>query len=150
MNDRIVLLVEDNADHALLTTEAIEAAHCNDVEVIVARDGLQAVDYLFATADDPRPLPSLVLLDIKLPGLDGFQVLERIKSDPHLHVIPVVMLTTSDDERDIALSYGLGSNSFITKPVEPGALFAVVSKIPSYWFSVNVPPRQRTRAAQVT
>jgi len=133
-----ILLAEDNPDHALLAVEALESVHGGDVEIEVVRDGVEALERL---QDGTRPTPSLVLLDIQMPRADGFTVLERIKSDPRLHVLPVVMLTSSDEESDIARSYGLGSNSYVTKPIEADALFDRISRIPSYWFRVNsLPP----------
>ena len=132
-----ILLVEDNPDHALLATEAIEAVHGGRVRIHHAHDADDALEFL---ADAREPLPNLMLVDIKMPGLGGFGFLERVKSDTDLRVIPIVMLSSSDDERDIARSYGLGSNSFVTKPVGAPELFERVSQIPSYWFGVNTPP----------
>jgi CheY-like chemotaxis protein len=134
---RLVLLAEDNPDHALITTEALESAHGYDVRIEAVEDGEAALSFL----DDPRqPLPNLILLDIQMPRLDGFETLKRIKRDPVLQVIPVVMLTSSNDERDVARSYGLGSNSFVTKPVGTNELHERLAQIPSYWFGVNTPP----------
>jgi two-component system response regulator len=130
---RRILLVEDNPDHALLTTEAVLSVHGVDVEVIHAPGGREALEMLF----DDGLVPDLVLLDVKMPEVDGFDVLRRIKEDERLRVIPIVMLTSSDDERDVAKSYGLGSNSFVQKPVDADALHDRVSHIPSYWFNVN-------------
>ena len=136
-----ILLAEDNPDHALLTTEAIESAHGTDIDIHIARDGQEALDFLFRKGEfTGAPTPNLVLLDIKMPVVDGFDVLERLKGDDRLRVVPVVMLTSSDDERDIAHSYGLGSNSYVTKPVDAESLFETVSRIPAYWFGVNAPP----------
>lgn len=134
-----ILLVDDNPDHVLLTSEAIEAVHGGDVRVEVASDGHTALEMLRnSLAPGGGGLPQLVLLDINMPGVDGFHVLREIKQHEVMHVVPVVMLTSSDDERDIVRSYGLGSNSYVTKPVDADELFDRVSKIPSYWFDVNV------------
>ena len=141
MSRYTLLLAEDNPDHALLTAEALEAVQGVDVDVETVCDGQEALDYLFRVPgyEDART-PSLVLLDIKMPAVDGFAVLRRLKADQRLRVIPVIMLTSSGDDRDIALSYELGSNSYVQKPVGASALFDRVSEIPSYWFGVNVPP----------
>jgi CheY-like chemotaxis protein len=133
---RTILLVEDNPDHVLLVLDALELL-ADDVEVAVVKDGGAALDYLFAP---DTPAPTLVLLDVKLPVADGFEVLQRIKSDERLRVIPVVMLTSSSADRDIARSYDLGSNSFVSKPSDPGELHDRIAQIPSYWLGVNTPP----------
>jgi CheY-like chemotaxis protein len=139
MSTNNVLLVDDNPDHVLLTCEAIASAHGDDVQVDVANDGYAAIEMLEkAIAPGGSGLPRLVLLDINMPGIDGFEVLRAIKQHQSMHVVPVVMLTSSEDEADIARSYGLGSNSYVTKPVDAEALRDRVSKIPSYWFDVNV------------
>jgi two-component system, response regulator len=132
-----ILVAEDNADHALLTVDALESAHGSSVDVRVARDGREALDIIFAE----KWIPELVLLDIQMPFVDGFEVLRRLKSDVALRSVPVVMLTSSADERDVSRSYGLGSNSYVTKPVGGSALRSLVEQIPSYWFDVNTPPR---------
>ena len=145
MTTHTILLAEDNPDHALLAREALEAVHGDSVEIHVVRDGLEALEYLFGSGDvPPPPPPHLILLDIQMPGATGFEVLERVKADEKLRVIPVVMLTSSDDERDIARSYGLGTNSYVTKPIEADALYDRISRIPSYWFRVNSLPALET------
>jgi CheY-like chemotaxis protein len=133
---RTILLVDDNHDHVLLALEALDLL-AEDVEVVVRHDGGSALDYLF---DPASPTPSLVLLDVKLPVADGFEVLRRIKDDEWLRVVPVVMLTSSSAERDVVRSYDLGSNSFVSKPTDAGALHRVVAGLPSYWLGVNTPP----------
>ena len=137
MKPYLVLVAEDNPDHALLTAEAIESTHGPDVELRVFQNGAEALAYL---SDETNRLPGLILLDIQMPELDGFATLEGIKSDPRLRVIPVVMLTSSDDERDIARSYGLGTNSYVTKPLGADELAERIAQIPSYWFGINTPP----------
>ncbi|MDX6475668.1 MAG: hypothetical protein QOH95_1179 [Gaiellaceae bacterium] len=136
MSPQRILLVEDNVDHALLTIDALESIHNDAVEIRVACDGREALSILF----DEQWTPGLVLLDIQMPVLDGFDVLRRLKTDESLRVVPVVMLTSSADERDVSRSYDLGSNSYVTKPVGGAALRSVVAQIPSYWFGVNTPP----------
>jgi two-component system response regulator len=131
-----ILLVEDNPDHALVVLDALDLAPEN-VTVEIARDGGEALDYLFS---EEHPMPALVLLDVKLPVADGFEVLERIKSDERLRVIPVVMLTTTSDGRDVARCYELGTNSFVSKPVDAAELRDRIAQIPSYWLDVNTVP----------
>jgi two-component system response regulator len=131
-----ILLVEDNPDHALVVVDALGLSP-EDVAVEIARDGGEALDYLFSGRN---PMPALVLLDVKMPVADGFEVLERIKSDERLRVIPVVMLTTTSDGRDIARCYELGTNSFVSKPIDAEELRARVSQIPAYWLDVNTSP----------
>lgn len=131
-----ILLVEDNPDHALLVLDALDLAG-EDFSVELARDGGEALDYLFS---DDTPAPALVLLDVKMPVADGFEVLGRIKTDERLRVIPVVMLSTSSDGRDIARCYELGTNSFVSKPLDAEELRARISELPAYWLDVNTPP----------
>lgn len=148
MTRRTILLAEDNPDHALLTVEAIEAAHGTAVDVVVVPGGQEALDYVFpGNGRERAPVPNLILLDIKMPGVDGFEVLRRVKADEHLRVVPVVMLTSSDHEADVLRSYGLGSNSYVTKPVDAEALSERIGQIPGYWFDVNVPPPGEEDAA---
>jgi two-component system, response regulator len=137
MSPHRILVADDNADHALLTVDALHSAHGESVDVRVARDGREALEIVF----DERWIPELVLLDIQMPIVDGFEVLRRLKNDDALRAVPVVMLTSSADERDVRRSYGLGSNSYVTKPVGGTALRSLVAQIPSYWFGVNTPPR---------
>jgi two-component system response regulator len=131
-----ILVVEDNPDHALLIVDAIESTHGEAVEVRVARNGREAFEIVF----DEKWIPELVLLDIQMPIVDGFEVLRRLKADGVLRAVPVVMLSSSAEERDVSRSYGLGSNSYVTKPVGGAALRSLVAQIPSYWFGVNTPP----------
>jgi len=133
---RTILLVDDNRDHVLLALEALDLL-ADDVEVVVRNDGGAALDYLF---DPASPTPSLVLLDVKLPVADGFEVLRRIKSDDRLRAVPVVMLTSSSAEGDVARSYALGSNSFVSKPMDAGELHRLVAELPAYRLGVDTPP----------
>lgn len=139
-----ILLVEDNPDDVELALHALRMHNlANDIEV--ARDGAEALDYIFRTgsyADRPlEPLPRLILLDLKLPKIGGLEVLERVKSDPRTRSIPVVILTSSRQERDIVESYQLGVNSYITKPVDFEQFIQAVYTLGLYWLLLNEPPR---------
>jgi CheY-like chemotaxis protein len=136
---RTIVLVEDNRDHVLLALEALEPVP-DDVDVVVHHDGDAALRYLFAPG---TPRPTLLLLDAQLPVVDGFEVLRRVKSDERLRVVPVVMLTSSSAEADVERSYDLGTNSFVSKPIDPGALHRVVADLPAYWLGVNIPPPEK-------
>ena len=151
MNDNLILLAEDNADHALLTTEALASADASEETYVhVVRDGRELLEYLYdALEPNPRDrrgarLPQLILLDLQMREVDGFEVLRRVKADERLRAIPIVVLTSSGDPRDIERSYELGSNSYVQKPTAPGALHETVARIPSYWLDVNAPPPERT------
>lgn len=138
-----ILLVEDEAAHVELTQRAIrKAGHANRTDAV--GDGEEALDYLFNRgkyADKKKyPLPCLVLLDIKLPGMDGIGVLRKIKGDPNLKRIPVIMLTTSNREEDIAASYRHYANSYLTKPVGFKEFEEKIRQLDSYWMLVNEPP----------
>jgi two-component system response regulator len=138
-----ILLVEDEEAHAQLTKRAIrKAGNANRVDAVP--DGEQALDYLFNRgkfSDHAKyPRPGLILLDIKLPGIDGIEVLKQIKEDPVLRRIPVIMLTTSEREEDIAESYGHYANSYLTKPVGFKEFEDKVRQLDAYWLLVNEPP----------
>ncbi|MDQ3737064.1 MAG: response regulator, partial [Actinomycetota bacterium] len=123
MREKVILLVEDNPDDEALTLRALKK---NDIQnqVVVARDGAQALEYLFGTGErkegDPEVLPELVLLDLKLPRVDGLEVLRRIRADERTRLLPVVILTSSKEQRDLVEGYGYGANSYIRKPVDFG------------------------------
>lgn len=136
-----ILLVDDSAMDVELTLDAFnEVRLTNDVEV--ARSGQEALDRLLAASrrDGDRPLPDLILLDLKMPGIDGFEVLRRIKGTPVLRRIPVVVLTSSREEGDRAMSYDTGANSYVVKPVSFEGFLEVVRKIDDYWVALNVGP----------
>ncbi len=142
-----VLLVEDNADDELLTRRTLKKHNiCNDV-VVVARDGAEALDYLFATGAhegrDPSVIPQVVLLDLGLPKVDGLEVLGRIRSDERTRLLPVVILTSSQDQEDVVDGYGLGANSFVRKPVDMGRLREAVAELGMYWMVLNETPEQQ-------
>src|SRR3712207_4836254 len=120
MTDKVILLVEDNPDDELLTLRALRK---NDItgEVVVARDGVEALDYLFGKGEyagrDTSVMPQLILLDLKLPKIDGLEVLRRLRSDERTRLLPVVILTSSREQQDMVDGYGLGANSYVRKPV---------------------------------
>jgi two-component system, response regulator len=130
-----ILVADDNADHALLALDAIAACGLAGIEVRVVAGG---ADVLRVVADE-RWVPHLLLLDVQMPFLDGFDVLERLKADEVGKLIPVVMLTSSADERDACRAYGLGTTHYVTKPVAVPALRELISRIPSYWAGVTAP-----------
>lgn len=138
-----ILLVEDNPDDVDLTLRALERVGPG-VDTVVARDGVEALDYLFARGDHSgRPAdeqPSVVLLDLKLPRVDGFEVLARLRADERTRLLPVVVLTSSREEGDLDASYRLGANSYIRKPVDFGRFREAVGQISAYWLVLNEAP----------
>ncbi len=138
MKNRPILLVEDNDDDVRLTQRALQKNKISNPLVVVG-DGVQALDYLLIGAERME-LPSLVLLDLKLPRLDGLEVLRRIRADPKLRRQPVVILTTSREEQDIVRSYDLGANSYIRKPVDFEQFTAAINQLGLYWLVLNEPP----------
>lgn len=131
-----ILLVEDNQDDELLTIRALQKSRVAN-RVVVARDGAEALDYLQGPGNE---LPHLVLLDLKLPKVDGVEVLRAIRSERRTRTLPVVVLTTSDEERDRARTYELGVNSYIRKPVESSRFAEAVEEVGLYWLVLNMPP----------
>ncbi|HEY6321527.1 MAG TPA: response regulator [Thermoanaerobaculia bacterium] len=136
-----ILLVEDNEDDEALALRALRKNHLAN-EVAVVRDGAAAVAYLLGTAEAPptEPLPAVVLLDLKLPKLDGFEVLQRLRAAPRTRRLPVVILTSSKEDRDLIESYDLGANSFVRKPVDFDQFLEAVRQLGLYWLVVNEPP----------
>lgn len=142
-NAKTILLVEDNPQDEMLTLRALRKANlANQVDIV--RDGQQALDFLFKTgefADRKGPdLPTVMLLDIGLPRLSGLDVLERIRADSRTALLPVVILTSSDEERDRIKSYQIGANSFVRKPVDFGEFAETVAGLGVYWLATNEPP----------
>lgn len=139
---RPILLVEDNAKDIELTLAALAKCQLAN-DIIVARDGAEALDYIFGRGAhenrDPGD-PAVVLLDLKLPKIDGLEVLEQLKGDAMLRRIPVVMLTSSREERDLVRSYELGVNAFVVKPVDFGAFFEAIQDLGMFWAILNEPP----------
>jgi len=141
--NKIILLIEDNPDDAALTLRALKKNNIMN-EVVVARDGVEALDYLHGSGDyaerDVFDLPQLILLDLKLPKLDGLEVLKRVRADERTALQPVVVLTTSVEEQDVISSYKLGANSYIRKPVDFDQFMEAVRQLGLYWLVMNVPP----------
>lgn len=142
--DSVILLVEDNPHDEELTLRALRKSNVVN-EVIVARDGAEALDYLLATgkyaARNVEDLPQVVLLDLKLPKMDGLEVLRAIRNDRRIRLVPVVILTSSVEEQDVVRSYGLGANSYIRKPVDFTQFTEAVRQLGMYWLLMNQPPR---------
>jgi two-component system response regulator len=143
MSNKPILLVEDNDDDVRLTKRALQKNNISN-ELVVVGDGVAALDYLRIAAenrDDPgRGLPAVVLLDLKLPRMDGMEVLRRIRADPALRRQPVVVLTTSKEDQDILRSYDLGANSYIRKPVDFEQFSGAIHQLGLYWLILNEPP----------
>ena len=144
MSDKAILLVEDNPDDELLTLDALEANRVGN-KVIVARNGVEAIDYLFGegayAGRDVMDLPAVVLLDLKLPKIDGLEVLRRIRADERIRLLPVVILTSSNEEVDRIKGYSLGANSYVRKPVDFDEFVKAAGQLGLYWLLLNQPPR---------
>jgi CheY-like chemotaxis protein len=139
---RPILVVEDNPRDLELTLAALARCQLAN-EIVVARDGAEALDYLYHRGGHTGRAvgdPAVVLLDLKLPKLDGLEVLEHVKGDPHHRQIPIVMLTSSREERDLIRSYELGVNAFVVKPVDFSAFFEAIQELGMFWAIINEPP----------
>jgi two-component system, response regulator len=140
MLDRTILLVEDNPDDVALTLRAFKQ-HNVQIDVVVARDGLEALDYLFGmgahAGRDISRMPQLILLDLKMPKIDGMEVLRRVRADDRTCLLPVVILTTSREEQDLIDSYTFGANSYICKPVDFEQFVEAVRQLGLYWLVLN-------------
>jgi two-component system response regulator len=148
---KIILLVEDNADDAALTLRAFKRSHLMN-PITVARDGVEALDFLFARgAHSDRagsPLPTLVILDLKLPKLDGLSVLKALRADALTRFLPVVILTSSKEEQDLVAGYTLGANSYVRKPVDFAEFLEAVKTLGIYWLMLNELPSNGAMASQ--
>jgi CheY-like chemotaxis protein len=140
MKNRVILLVEDNPKDELLTLRTLKKCNLAN-EIVVVRDGAEAIEYLFGQAESPGregdDLPTVVLLDLKLPKIDGLEVLRRIRADVRTRLLPVVILTSSDEEKDIIASYELGANSYVRKPVAFGDFGKAIADLGRYWLITN-------------
>lgn len=148
MTNATVLLVEDNRDDEVLTVRALMKNKIKN-ELIVARDGAEALDYLFGEGQyagrDTRQMPDVILLDLKLPRVDGFEVLRRMRADERTKLLPVVILTSSNEERDRINGYGLGANSYVRKPVEFEEFVEAIKQLGLYWLILNQKPPVQIR-----
>lgn len=140
MTTRPILLVEDNPDDEKLTLRALQKNHVRN-DVVVAHDGAEALDFLYGDGG-PKLAPAMVLLDLKLPKVGGIEVLRRIRNEPATRLTPVVILTSSREERDLVDGYKLGANSFIQKPVDFVQFTESVRQLGLYWLVLNEPPPQ--------
>lgn len=143
MESKVILLVEDNPRDEALTRRALKKSNIVN-EVVVARDGVEALDYLFGTGTDAgretNVMPQLVLLDLKLPKVDGLQVLQKIRADERTKRLPVVVFTSSSEEEDMIKSYDLGANSYVRKPVDFGQFLEATRQLGLYWLVLNETP----------
>jgi CheY-like chemotaxis protein len=148
VNEKTILLVEDNPDDEALTLRALRKANVRN-EVVVARDGVEALDYLFGTGPhagrDLTVMPQVVLLDLKLPRIDGLEVLKRLRGDERTSLLPVVILTSSTEDQDRITGYRLGANSYVRKPVDFSQFVDAVRQLGLYWLLLNEPPPDASR-----
>jgi len=146
MENQAILLVEDNPDDEALTLRALKKNNIKN-EVVVARDGAEALDYLFGSGSyagrNTDILPQVVLLDLKLPKVEGLEVLRRVRADERTKLLPVVILTSSNEERDRIAGYGLGANSYVRKPVDFNQFMEAAHQLGLYWLVLNEPPPAR-------
>lgn len=146
MQNKVVLLVEDNPDDEALTLRALRKHNLAN-EIIVARDGQEALDYLFGEGEyagrDIHSLPQVILLDLKLPKVDGLQVLEQLRNTEHTRNVPIVVLTSSSQEQDMMRSYDLGANSYVRKPVDFEEFLEAARQLGLYWLVLNEVPYAR-------
>jgi len=140
MEERVILLVEDNPDDEALTLRALKKNNITN-KIVAAHDGVEALDYLFGTGmyagRDTSVAPELILLDLKLPKIDGFEVLKKLRADERTKLLPVVILTSSKEQQDIVNGYGLGANSYVRKPVDFQDFVQAVAQLGLYWLVLN-------------
>jgi len=146
-SSKVILLVEDNPDDEALTLRAFKRSHLAN-PIVVARDGVEALDFVFArgafSERASEPLPTLVILDLKLPKLDGLGVLKAIRADERTRFLPVVILTSSQEEQDLVSGYTLGANSYVRKPVDFNEFLDAAKVLGIYWLMINQIPPERT------
>lgn len=146
MSNKVILLVEDNPDDELLTLDALSANRIGN-DVVVARNGVEALDYIFGTGKfagrSIEDFPAVVLLDLKLPKIDGLEVLRRIRADERTRFQPVVILTSSNEDEDRIKGYSLGANSYVRKPVDFDEFLRAAGQLGLYWLLLNQAPPQR-------
>lgn len=140
MTNNVILLVEDNPDDEALAVRALQKKNVTN-QIVVARDGIEALDLLFGSSGREPVTPAVVLMDLKLPKLDGVETLQKIRACELTHNLPVVMLTTSDEERDIMRSYRSGINSFVRKPIDYTEFMNVTAQLGMYWLLLNKQPK---------
>jgi two-component system response regulator len=143
MTHKMILLVEDNPDDEALTLRALKKSNIAN-KIVVVRDGAEALDYLFGTGAhagrDTLDLPQVALLDLKLPKVDGLEVLRRLRADPRTRMLPVVILTSSKEEQDLINAYSIGANSYVRKPVDFNQFVDAIGQLGLYWLVLNEPP----------
>lgn len=143
MSGKIILLVEDNPDDEALTLRALKKNNIMN-QVVIAHDGVEAVNYLLGPDSANNPVPQIILLDLKLPKMNGLEVLKCLRSDERTKLLPVIILTSSREEQDLLNSYDLGANSYIRKPVDFNQFIAAVQQLGLYWLVLNeIPPIRR-------
>ena len=151
ISDKVILLVEDNPDDVALALRAFRKNNFNN-EVVVAHDGVEALEYLLSTGAHAgrgcTVMPQLVLLDINLPRVNGIEILHALRSNEKTRLIPVVILTSSTEERDLMIGYELGANSYIRKPVDFVQFTESIRQVGQYWLRLNEPPPQRPKQGQ--
>jgi CheY-like chemotaxis protein len=147
--EKVILLIEDNPDDETLTMRALAKNNIAN-RIVIAHDGVEALDYLFGTGmhagRDTSLQPALILLDLKLPKVDGFEVLRQLRADKRTRFLPVVILTSSNEEQDIVNGYGLGANSYVRKPIDFQRFLVSVQQIGLYWLAVNEGPPTNGRS----
>jgi len=148
LQEKIIFLVEDNPDDVVLTERALKKSHILN-KLVLARDGAEALEYIFGTGNysgrDMSKMPEVILLDLKLPKIDGLEVLKKIRADKRTKLLPVVILTSSKEENDLINGYSLGANSYIRKPVNFNQFAEAIRQLGLYWLVLNEAPPQDTR-----
>ncbi len=143
MDEKLILLVEDNPDDQALTLRALRKNNIRN-RVVIRQDGVEALDFLFCQGADagrnPHDMPQVILLDLKLPKIDGLEVLRRIRADERTRLLPVVILTSSKEEQDMINGYGYGANSYVRKPIDFNQFVEAVNQLGLYWLVLNEPP----------